>query len=160
MSQVNPNDVTIENGIAIWDLNLTAPIGGTYQGTFKFRCALTPMQELEADRDYRELLGKNAEFANTRSENLAYTLSQLRQRVIQGPPFWNDGTSRFPGGQIKDSEILEVVLEASVQAEIKYREQLRDKHKKSIESLKKAIQRQEHEADVEKELAEADAKQS
>lgn len=143
---VEENDVTIDaHGVASWDLNIFAPIGGTYMGHFKFRTVLSPLQEIEADRDYRDLLGKNAEFAATYVENFAYALAQLRQRVISAPPFWMDGISKFPGSQIRDKEVLEVVLEAAVTAEVKYRKSLSDKHKTAVERLAKALEKKEQE---------------
>lgn len=143
---VQEEDISIDSqGIASWDLNITAPIGGTYQGAFKFRTGLSPIQEIEADRDYRDLLGKNAEFAATHIESLAYALAQLRHRVVSGPPFWFDGVSKFPGSQVRDQEILQIVFEASVAAEVKYRKLLQDKHKSAVERLTKAIEQKEKE---------------
>jgi hypothetical protein len=142
MKQVTFDDITIEQEYAIWELQDTAPIGGTYMGTFKFRCYLTPIQMIEADRDYRFLLGDHSpNLASETVENYAYSLAQLKQRVVQAPPFWNDG-SRFPGGNVKDKEIIALVFEAAIQAELKYRSQLEKRHKLQLEKLSKYIEKQ------------------
>lgn len=155
---VDENDISIDaQGVATWEMNTTAPINGTYQGVFKLRTGITPMQEIEADRDYRELLGKNTELISSHIENLAYALTQLKQRVISGPPFWFDGISKFPGSQVRDKEIIEKVFEASVVAETKYRKMLQEKHKLSVEKLAKAIEMREQQ---EKEAQEAETSRS
>jgi hypothetical protein len=143
---IREEDIAIDSqGIASWDINIAAPIGGTYQGTFKFRTGLSPLQEIEADRDYRDLLGKNAEFAATHIENLAYSLAQLRQRVVAGPPFWFDGISKFPGSQVRDAEVLQEVFEAAVASEVKYRNTVKEKHKAAIQKLSRALEEKESE---------------
>jgi hypothetical protein len=153
MALVDEKDILLDsNGIATWEINMTAPIGGTYQGVFQFRTVLSPIQQIEADRDYRDLVGNNASLMTTHIDNLAYTLAQLRQRVIKYPPFWDDGYNRFKGSHIRDEEILQAVYEAAVMAEVKFRKQIKEKHKESIERLKAAIQRQEEEERLNAEL--------
>lgn len=165
MALVDEKKVHVDSeGNATWEMNMTGPIGGTYQGLFTFRTVLSPIQLIEADRDYRDVLGKNAEFAATHVENLAYTLSQLNQRVVKSPPFWLDGSSRFGGAQIRDLDIIQAVYEASMIAETKFREVIKEKHKDSIERLKQAIKDQEEEDRLDVELAQesldGEAKQS
>ena len=146
MALVDEKDILLDSqGNASWEINMTGPIGGTYQGLFQFRTVLSPLQQIEADRDYRELLGANATFAATHIDNLSYTLAQLRQRVVKFPPFWDDGVSRFKGSHIRDEEIIQAVYEAAVVAETKFRAQIKEKHKASIDRLKAAIERQEEE---------------
>lgn len=149
-----------EAGNALWEINMVGPIGGTYQGLFTFRTVLSPMHLIEADRDYRDLLGKNAEFAATHVENLAYTLTQLNQRIIKYPPFWNDGVAKFPGSHIRDLEVIQAVYEASVVAETKFRAQLKEKHKASIERIKEALEEQERLDKEDAELAQMDLDQA
>jgi hypothetical protein len=152
---VTQDDITLQSdGTSTWEINATYPVGGTYMGKFTFRCILTPMQMIEADRDYRDLLGKNAEFANTTVESYVYAISQLKQRVVFSPPFWAESNSRFPGSQVKDSEVLDMVLQAAIESELKYRAALAEKHEASISKLKLHIQKQKEakaeEADLEK----------
>jgi outer membrane scaffolding protein for murein synthesis (MipA/OmpV family) len=163
MALVDEKDILLDSqGIATWEINMTGPIGGTYQGVFQFRTVLSPIQQIEADRDYRELLGTNATLVSTHVDNLAYSLSQLRQRVIKAPPFWDDGASRFKGSHIRDEEVIQAVYEAAVISETKFRAQIKEKHKASIERLKASIERQEEEerlnAEMEQEELNKEAK--
>lgn len=138
--KIKESDITIENDVATWDIIHHGAVGGTYLGTFKFRCFLTPMQVVEADRDFRELLGPNAQFAAQNSENIAYALAQLKHRVLESPPFWTDSGFRFKGGGIKDLDVIDLVLEAAVMSEVKYRKQLADRHAEAIDRIKKTIE--------------------
>lgn len=152
---IEENEISIDSqGVASWDLNMSAPLGGTYQGVFKFRTLLSPLQEIEADRDFRDLLGKNAEFASTHIETLAYAVAQLRYRVISGPPFWFDGVSKFPGSQVKDQEILQAVFEAAAAAELKYRKIIKDKHEIAIKRLASTIEKKQQEEEKEAKVGE------
>ncbi len=148
--KVKESDVTLEaNAVASWDMVHHGAVGGTYMGTFKFKCYLNPIQLIEADRDFRELLGPNSQFAATNAENIAYSLAQLKQRVISAPPFWTETYSRFPGGGVKDIDVLELVLEAAIVAEVKYRKDLNKKHEDAISRIKQTIEnRQKAEAEA------------
>lgn len=160
MAYVDEKQVHVDQeGVGSWEIDILGKIGGAYKGLFKFRTVLSPIQLIEADRDYRELLGKNAEFAETHVENMAYTLTQLKHRILSAPPFWNDG-SRFPGGHIRDDEIISAVYEAAVISEKKFRDLLTQKHKSSIERLKKVIEEQEATEKADLELAQMDEEAS
>jgi hypothetical protein len=159
MAMIDEKDILLDSqGNATWEMNMTGPIGGTYQGVFQFRTVLSPLQQIEADRDYRELIGTNYQLIATHIDNLAYILSQLRQRIIKHPPFWDDGSSRFKGSHIRDEEIILAVYEAAVLAETKFRKELKEKHKAAIERLKAAIERQEEEDKLNEELSDMDNK--
>lgn len=152
---IDKNKIQIsEDGTATWAIEITTKLGQTYQGVFQFRTILTPMQLIEADRDYRDLIGKNAEFASSIVENLSYILTQLKQRIIKSPPFWNAGSELFPGGQIKDNEVLNLVFEAAMASEDKFRQNLNELHKKSLEKIKAALEKAEADAVVDAELGE------
>jgi hypothetical protein len=137
--EILKKDIIIDNGYAIWDINTSEPVGGTYMGTFKFRCVLSPLQIIEADRDYRDLLGPNPAMVDPLAENLAYALSQLKQRVVQAPPFWTETQARFGGAHIKDTNVIDLALKAAFEAEIKYREELKENHKAATDRLRKAL---------------------
>jgi hypothetical protein len=139
--KVNENDISVnlEDGTATYNLRHHGQISGTYMGVFRFLCSLNPIQYIEADKDYRELLGKNAEFASTHADTVAYALAQLRQRVIDAPSFWNEKGSRYGGSNLKDHEILEIILEAAVKSEVKYRQELHKKHEEAISKIKAAL---------------------
>jgi hypothetical protein len=152
---VREEDISLDSqGLATWSINITAPIGGTYQGTFQFRTVLSPLQLIEADRDFRELLGKNTELVGSQVENLAYTIAQLKQRVVKSPPFWNDGLSRFPGSHIRDEMVLQAVYEAAALSEIMYRNKLKENHKASVERLKAHLDREAEEEAINQEVEE------
>lgn len=139
--EVLDSDISLntEEGTATWNLTFQGRMGGTYMGTFKFRCSLTPTQYLDADRDFRDLLGKNAELAGTHAEDVAYSLAQLRQRVMEAPPFWNDG-GRYGGGGVKDHDVLSKVLNAAIASELKLRKELEERHEKAINQLKEFLE--------------------
>lgn len=155
MNEINPSSIMIdENGVASWNVSITTRMGTTYQGLFQFNCALSPLQLIEADRNFRELLGKNAEFAASYVEGYAYALTQLKQRIVKAPPFWDDGSSAYPGGQIKDEEILTHVFKAAKAAEDKFRKELDDRHKNSLKAIQEALQKHEEEARLSREMEE------
>lgn len=154
--QLTENDIVIEGSNAVFDLNMTAPVGGTYMGTFKFRCVLSPLQIIDADRDYRDLIGNQPSLVSETADNLAFSLSQLKQRVIVSPSFWTENSGRFPGGGVKDFEIISKVLEAAFLAENKYRRLLQEKHETAIKRLQSAIERKKELEETEAQLAEID----
>ena len=131
-------DIIIEGNQATWEMRLEGDIQGTYVGTFKFRCFLTPTQRLSAGREYRELLGSNPTVALEHEDNLAFSLSQLKQRVISAPPFW---TSNGVAGDLPDESIIDAVLDAAIASEIKFKEQLKQKKADAIERSKKAAEK-------------------
>jgi hypothetical protein len=67
---VRSEDIFINGEEATWSINLVAPFAGSYQGTFRFRCYLSPMGVIQADRDYRKLMGDNAALADPRGREL------------------------------------------------------------------------------------------
>lgn len=136
--------IDMSNSTASYEMNLTGEIGGTYMGLFKFKTILTPLQEIEADRDYRSLLGSNAELATTHIDMMCYTLAQLKHRIIEAPPFWNGENTRFPGSQIKDREILQAALEAAIIAETKYKNLIKKKNEEALNKLRKNIEQAEN----------------
>ena len=134
-------DITIEGNVATWEIRLEGDIQGTYSGAFKFRCFLTPTQRLAAGREHRELLGNQPSLATMHDYNLAFSLSQLKYRVISGPPFWAS-TVQLSGvsGDVPDENVIDAVLEAAVASELKYKAQLKKKKADAIERAKKAAE--------------------
>jgi hypothetical protein len=119
-------DITIENGIATWILPQTqGDVHGTYTGTFQFRCYLDPIRQLQAGREYRELIGPNALLATETEGNLAFALTQLKHRILKSPPFWSSTLqdSTF-AGNIGDLNIITMVLDAAIRAENLYKEMM------------------------------------
>jgi len=150
--KVKQSDITLENDVGVWNLIHHGGIAGSYLGQFKFRCFLTPMQTIEADKDFRDLLGPNASFAASNVENTAYALAQLRQRIVSAPPFWTEGAGRYGGGGIKDQDVLEFVLEAAVVAEVKFRKELAVRHEAALDGIKKLMEKRREEEKVNQEF--------
>lgn len=135
-------EIVINGTTASWEMRMEGAIQGTYSGTFVFRCFLTPTQRLAAGREHRELLGTNPQLASEHDDNLAFTLSQLKYRIISAPPFWTSTLQlNNVAGDIPDTDVIDRVLDAAVAAELKYREQLKQKKQEAIERAKKAAER-------------------
>lgn len=136
------NDIAIENNVASWDIAVNGDINGLYSGQFKFKCYLTPIERLAAGRFYREILGSQGMLATKHEDNLAFSISQLKYRVISAPPFWSsaiglDGTF----GDLPDENVLDAILEAAISAEFKFKAQLEEKKKDVVEKAKKAAEK-------------------
>lgn len=116
----------------------------TYLGKFKVKCMLSPLEEIAADKRYRDLLGTNSHLAAERVRSFAFALSQLEQRVLEYPPFWENNT--IHGGHVEDNIVLEV-LDKAVEAQEKYLEQ----KKQELEHQQKRIADMMKNKDIEKE---------
>lgn len=131
------SDIQITNGVATWDMRLEGSVLGTYTGTFKFRCFLSPLQKIAAGREQRALLGESRTWIETPSYEheafLAYALTQLKYRIISSPPFWTtSGVNKSHEGDIPDEEIIGKILDAAINAELKYMKELKDKKEAAI----------------------------
>ena len=119
-------DIIINGHEATWKMPLThGELGGTYTGTFVFRCYLDPLSQLQAGRQYREYLGTHGMVATDTEINLAYALSQLSQRILKAPPFWTS-TAQEGGiqGNIGDLNVIFLVLQAADKAEELFKEKI------------------------------------
>lgn len=136
------SDIKIEGNVAVWELKSQGDINGTYIGVFKFKCYLDPMEQIKANREYREMLGLNPLTAPEHESWLAYALTQLKYRVVSAPPFWTStlDVSGVPGN-IPDENILGEVLSAATDAEVKYRNQLKKRKLSALDRAKKAAER-------------------
>jgi len=122
------SDIQISGTTATWEMRLEGEISGTYTGVFKFRTYLTPLQSIGANREYRELLGVNPLSAPEHESFLCYALCQLKYRVIEAPPFWSATLqSSTMAGNIPDESIISSVLEAAINAETMYKNQLQER---------------------------------
>ena len=123
----------------------------TYMGNFKVKCLTSPYEQLQSDKLYRELLGDNPYYASDVSKNYAFTLSQLKYRIIESPPFWaNPDQPNIPGGHIKDSNVLSEVLEKAIEARDKFILTKEEEFSKMQERIKNKITNKE----IKKELSE------
>jgi hypothetical protein len=135
-------DIVIENNTATWELKSEGPIQGTFSGIFKFKCYLTPMEQIRANREYRELIGPNHLTLPEHESFLAYSLTQLKYRVISSPPFWSS-SQQLSGfsGDLPDENIISEVLTAAMDSELKYRNHLKKKKDEALEKAKKAAEK-------------------
>jgi hypothetical protein len=152
--QIDESEIRLDGSTAYWDINYTGEVEGTYLGTFTFRTSISPIQEIEADRNYRELMGVNPDSSSVRIQNLAFALTQLKQRIISAPPFWADN-SLYGGSSVKDTEVIEMVYQAALLAEVKYRNILKARHLEAIEKLRGKLEEQQERARTEQELRES-----
>lgn len=136
--EIDRPDIIIEGNTAKWDMKVDGDINGTYIGEFRFRCFLTPVQQIAANREYRDMLGPNMTMAPEHESFLAYCLTQLKYRILSAPPFW--GSSSVPG-DIPDDNVLLKVLDAAVSAETKFRGNIKKKKEEAIQKAMKAAER-------------------
>lgn len=120
-----------DDGTAFFTINQPGKgTGDNYFGKFHVHCMLTANQILSAGKSYRTLLGQNMAFADSTEINLAFAISQLEQRIIKAPSFWN-------GGNLKDLDIIMLVLDMAVAAEEKYREIQKEEAAQALDILRK-----------------------
>jgi hypothetical protein len=124
--------IIIEGSTASWTINTVGNVLGTYHGQFKFRCMLTPLQQLAAGRAERELIGVNMALASDHERFTAYALTQLKYRIISAPPFWSSSTYGDIQGDLIDSELIAVILSAAIDAESLYRTQIKERKEQAI----------------------------
>ena len=134
-------DLIIEGNTATWEMRLEGDIHGTYVGAFRFKCYLSPLQQIAANREYREILGPNPSFASEHESFLAYALTQLKYRIITAPPFWASQSPASLAGDIADENIISAVLDAALGAEIKYKSQLKKKKLDAVARAKAATEK-------------------
>lgn len=134
-------DIVIENDTATWQMKAEGAILGTYTGTFKFKCYMTPVDNLAAGREMRALLGRDSMFASENDRFTAYALSQLKYRVISGPPFWDSSKQNSDyAGNIPDQDVLALILDSALSAELKYKQMLDERKEEAIQRAKKAAE--------------------
>jgi hypothetical protein len=134
-------DLIIEGNTVTWNMRLEGDIHGTYVGAFRFKCYLSPLQQIASNREYREILGPNPSFASEHESFLAYALTQLKYRIVSAPPFWASQNPASISGDIADENIISAVLDAALGSEIKYKSQLKKKKLEAIARAKAATEK-------------------
>jgi hypothetical protein len=119
-------DITIDGYEASWAMPRLEGELGTYTGVFKFKCYLNPISQLQAGRDYRELLGSLAAQATDGEANLAFALTQLKHRIVSAPPFWTSTAQDDGGiqGNIGDINVILAVLDAAIRSEQLFKDKI------------------------------------
>ena len=147
-------EITLNGSTGTYFLDMVGKIGGRYVGKFIMRCYLTPIERIACDREFRDLIGKIQTGVDPNVEYLAFALTQLKYRIVSYPPFWDNGDTPIPGGQIADREIIEDLLGAANDAETKYSESLIEKHEQSLKQMSKQLQKDKKDQKINKEFAE------
>lgn len=143
-------ELNIENATATYNLNIVGDIHRqTYLGTFKFKCILSPLEHIDADKLYRRLLGEHALTASDRARNHAFALAQLKYRILEYPPFWEHKI--LNGGSVEDPNVIIDVFNHAIDAEEKYMKAKEEEAKKIQENLTKAIKNKNIQKDPEAE---------
>ena len=113
--------------------------GDTYSGDFKFKCLLSPLDRINIDREYRSMLGANPGEAGIEAANLANILSELLFRISESPTFWTTKESFIPGAHIPDNNVLLKVYEEALSCEVEYKQEIKERSKKSREEIKEKL---------------------
>jgi hypothetical protein len=134
-------DITLDGSVSTWVLPLTqGDLGGTYKGKFTFKCYLNPLEQLQAGREYRELLGALAMQASDTESNLAFALIQCKHRILTAPPFWTSTKQESSiEGNIGDLNIVSMVLDAAIRSEALFKQRIAEEREALLDhSIKTA----------------------
>lgn len=114
----------------VFDFEYITELGKKYDGQFTVRCSLNIGQKHAMELEKSRLLGN---FASPTAglEGLAIVLSNLRHKVIDGPPWWTQSNG---GANIEDEDALVALFRKLEETEIKWKTDLLDKAKKAQES--------------------------
>lgn len=128
---------------AIFDVHINGePSKMTYMGSFKVKTIMSPMDEINADKLYRQLLGENMLMASDNVKNNAFVLSQLKYRILsyEKAPFWaNPENPDVPGAHITDGNVIFEVFNKAVEAQELYIKQKQEEAQALEDALKAAI---------------------
>lgn len=139
--QKNLSDITLhEDGTASFVLNADGEYSGTCRGLFKFKCFLTPLEQLGASRDYISLVGQHPELLSEGEKWIAWCIAQLKYRIIKAPPFWKTGEA-FDGNV--DSNILMTVADHAIESQMLYKRRLDERKQKALETAAEALKAQQ-----------------
>lgn len=124
-----------EDGTAEFQVRLVGDVTQqTYLGKFKVLSVMDPFQILNAGKRYRDLLGVNPAFASETELNLAFALAQLEFRVVEAPPFWNNG-------RLKDLNVIMSVFDLAIDVEEQYRIDQKKRVEESLELIRANLER-------------------
>lgn len=142
----------IEDGCGFFDINIIGnKTNQTYMGNFKVKCLLSPIEQIKADKLYRDLLGDNAHLASNHVAQLVYALSQLHIRVLEAPPFWNN--KDMGGGHLDDENVILEVLDSAIEAQTVFIKEKKDEMEKRQKQLADMIRGKQIVPEIEEEQA-------
>lgn len=124
-----------DDGTAEFQVRLVGDVTQqTYLGKFKVFSVMDPFQILNAGKRYRDLLGVNPAFASETELNLAFSLAQLEYRILEAPPFWNNG-------RLKDLNVIMSVFDLAIESEEQYRLDQKKRVEESLTLIKSNLER-------------------
>ncbi len=118
-----------------------------YMGKFRVKCLLSPIEEIEANNLYRELLNNTPHLASERARQLAFALAELEYRVVECDPFWEN--KRLNGSHIKNTNVIHEVLDLAIEAQQKYLDMMKDDLIESQEKMTALIKNKKIEREPE-----------
>lgn len=140
------NDITLQGSEAEFTVSVIGKQSGeTFQGSFKVKCFLSPIDVIKADRFYRELLGSiTPHLATSEAQNMCFALSQLKYRTLKSPSGWKN--EEIDGGHL-DMNIVIEVLNNAIKAQEMYQKQSKQRLEKLQKQLTKDIKEEKIKAE-------------
>ena len=132
------SDFRFEGSVANYDYQgVGSQSNTTYMGQFRFKCILSPLDQIKADRLYRELIGSiNPHLASKETTNYAFALSQLKVRLVSFPDFFKN--DELDGSHL-DSNILIELVNVAIDAQEEYKKDLDARLQEMQDILSKRI---------------------
>ena len=116
--------VDLLDGKAKFQVSVVGETDGiTYLGVFTVKGSLSPLDTLKYDKRYRDLLGKELQYASEHAARIAFTLATLSVRIIESPEWWKN--KEIDGGHL-DENVLFEVLGKAIDAEEEFRKQRKE----------------------------------
>jgi hypothetical protein len=111
---------------SVFDFDFTSDLGKKYEGQFTVRCLLNVRQKHLLELEKTRLLGN---YVNPTDElaGMAIILASLRHRIIDAPEWWKQSDG---GYNLTDIDVLNVLYEKVLTAEVEWRTKLKEKAKK------------------------------
>lgn len=111
---------------SVFDFEFTSELGKKYDGQFMVHCVLNMRQKHVLELEKTRLLGN---YSNPTDElaGIAVILSNLRNRIISGPTWWEQSDG---GYKIDDIDVLTALYNKVISAETEWRTKLKEKTKK------------------------------
>jgi len=130
-------DIKLDGSIGFFSVNEIGSVTQeTFAGEFAVKCILSPLDQIKANKLYRDLIGETS--PHLVPENigaLALALSQLKYRIIKAPAGWKH--DEIDGGHL-DANIVTEVLNRAVECQVKFQQEA----KKRLEGLQAKLTEQ------------------
>lgn len=114
-------------------------LGENLIGNFEVKKYLTPLDVIEADKMFRELLGGvNPILASDEAKESAFMISQLNVRLVKYPS-WFKSEGNYHGSHLSP-KVLQDILNQSVEVTIVYQKEQLEKYELLKGELQKKIE--------------------